>query len=225
MQGSESRHPGGAAGRLVEATTDREDDARTLRALLDGATVGLALLDEDGRFLSVNRPLVDLVGREEEALLGATLMELVEGAAADAAREALSRSEGSSHEWSLRRADGTSAEVRLTLSVLSEVVSGEARFAATCEPIPGPRDDRYRELKASEARLHALIEASPLGIDVMDRDGYPVFYNPMAEELHGIPFQAATGNGWADAVHPEDRERVTTTWYEAARSGTTRAET
>src|SRR5690606_774615 len=102
----------------------------------------------------------------------------LEGAAVDTAREALSGA-GGSHEWSLRRADGTSCEVRLTLSALAEDESGKALFAATFERIPGPRDVRYRELKASEARLHALVEASPLGIVVMDRDGYPVFYNPM----------------------------------------------
>ncbi len=224
MEGSESRHPGSAAARLVALAAERDDEARSLRALLDGAAVGLALLDENGRFLSVNRALVDLLGQEEEALLGIMVPELLEGAAVDTARGALTGAEGS-HEWSLRRADGTSSEVRVTLSALPEDASGRTRFAATVERLPGSRDVLYRELKASEARLHALVEASPLGIVVMDRDGYPVFYNPMAEELHGIPIDAAARNGWADAVHPEDRERVTTNWYEAARSGTRWADT
>jgi PAS domain S-box-containing protein len=76
-----------------------------------------------------------------------------------------------------------------------------------------------RAVRESEARLQALIEASPLGIDVMDLEGNPVFYNPKCEELHGIGLDAASGKGWEDAVHPEDRERVDASWYAAASKG------
>lgn len=81
----------------------------------------------------------------------------------------------------------------------------------------------YKQFEArllgSEARLRALVEASPLGITIMDLKGNPVFYNPKSEELHGISLAEAGGDGWVRAVHPEDRERIATTWYEAARTG------
>lgn len=73
-------------------------------------------------------------------------------------------------------------------------------------------------LEESEERLRALVEASPLGINILDLDGRPVFYNPRCEELHGIPFSQAGGKGWEKAVHPDDRERIVESWYAAARA-------
>jgi PAS domain S-box-containing protein len=74
-------------------------------------------------------------------------------------------------------------------------------------------------VEESEARLRALVEASPLGIVVMDTHGKPISYNPMCEALHGIEFSEAAGDGWEKALHPEDRERVAASWYAAAREG------
>lgn len=81
-----------------------------------------------------------------------------------------------------------------------------------------------RALRESEARLRALVQASPLGIDVMDVDGNPIYYNPKCEELHGIRLGDAAGKGWENAVHPEDRERVGASWYAAASKGDTWSE-
>lgn len=71
----------------------------------------------------------------------------------------------------------------------------------------------------SEARLKALLEASPLGIDIMDLDGNPIFYNPKAAELHGFDVGEGGAQRWVQALHPEDRERVERTWREAATKG------
>lgn len=76
-----------------------------------------------------------------------------------------------------------------------------------------------RAVRESEARLQALIDASPLGIDMMDLQGNPVFYNPKCAELHGIGLDEAHDKGWEEAVHPDDRERVDASWYAAASNG------
>jgi PAS domain S-box-containing protein len=80
-------------------------------------------------------------------------------------------------------------------------------------------------VRESEARLRALVEASPLGIDIMDLDGNPVFYNPKCEELHGIGLNEAGGAGWTETLHPDDRERIAASWYEAAKARRPWAET
>lgn len=76
----------------------------------------------------------------------------------------------------------------------------------------------HREAQESAARMHALIEASPLGIAITDPDGHPTFYNPTCEAMHGMNLAQASGRGWAEAVHPDDRQRVAASWYEAAGS-------
>lgn len=78
---------------------------------------------------------------------------------------------------------------------------------------------RYEKLRESEARLQALVAASPLGIVIMDLQGQPVYYNPRCEELHGLGLSAAQGAGWVDALHPADRKRILASWSEAAAAG------
>ncbi|HLS80251.1 MAG TPA: PAS domain-containing sensor histidine kinase [Steroidobacter sp.] len=71
------------------------------------------------------------------------------------------------------------------------------------------------KLRKSEARFRALVEASPLGIAVMDMNGEPIFYNPMCEMLHGSSLEEARASGWTRALHPDDRQWVADSWRRA----------
>lgn len=116
---------------------------------------------------------------------------------------------------------GKDGEYRWFLARALPVRGGEGRITHWF----GTNTDitEYKQFEArllgSEARLRALIECSPLGITIMDLKGNPIFYSPKSEELHGISLAEAGGDGWLRAVHPEDRERIATTWYEAASTG------
>ncbi|HEX7012796.1 MAG TPA: ATP-binding protein [Steroidobacteraceae bacterium] len=81
------------------------------------------------------------------------------------------------------------------------------------------------KLRESEARFRALVEASPLGMDIMDMHGEPIFYNPKCEALHGRKLEEARGAQWAQAVHPEDRRRIFESWQQAVATGRPWAET
>lgn len=73
-------------------------------------------------------------------------------------------------------------------------------------------------LRESEARFRALVGASPLGIVIMDMHGQPTFYNPCCQALHGFGIDQARGEGWVNALHPEDRERIVDSWRMACQS-------
>lgn len=75
-----------------------------------------------------------------------------------------------------------------------------------------------QKLRESEERSRALVNASPFGIVFMDMHGHPTFYNPRCEALHGFGVEQAQGEGWARAVHPEDRQRVVDSWRMACES-------
>ncbi len=74
-------------------------------------------------------------------------------------------------------------------------------------------------LRDSEARFRAISDASPLGIFVSDRAGECVYTNAAYHRITGLTFDQALGTKWTSAIHPEDRERVTTEWVAAARGG------
>ena len=89
------------------------------------------------------------------------------------------------------------------------------RWIGSCHDI---HDQKVAEesLKTSEARLRSVIEESPVGVVLLDANGEPVYYNRKCAELRGLEVDQET---WVDVLHPEDRERVTKSWAEAADSG------
>jgi PAS domain S-box-containing protein len=74
------------------------------------------------------------------------------------------------------------------------------------------RKESESELYKSERLFHALAEVSPVGIFRTREDGYTTYVNPKWCELAGITPEEAFGNGWLEAVHPEDRLKLKSNW-------------
>ncbi len=70
----------------------------------------------------------------------------------------------------------------------------------------------------SEHRYETLTNISPVGIFRTEPDGYTTFVNPKWCEISGMSAQKALGNGWLEAVHPDDREYVIGGWQESTHS-------
>ena len=76
-----------------------------------------------------------------------------------------------------------------------------------------------RALQDSLARFRALAEGAPVGIFTADANGERTYVNSAWCEVAGIDPAAAMGSGWMQVLHPEDRERVSTTWRAAVSGG------
>ena len=74
-------------------------------------------------------------------------------------------------------------------------------------------------LRASEARFRASSEASPLGLFVTDAAGAYVYANPRCLHFAGLDAGSIQGDGWLQAIDPEDRERVRGEWRKAVATG------
>jgi PAS domain S-box-containing protein len=82
--------------------------------------------------------------------------------------------------------------------------------------------DRRRaevRLAESEERFRRLAAISPVGIFRANPQGECIYANKRACEIAGIPLEEAYGFGWAQSLHPDDRDRVIDTWREGAESG------
>jgi diguanylate cyclase (GGDEF)-like protein/PAS domain S-box-containing protein len=75
------------------------------------------------------------------------------------------------------------------------------------------------QLKESEALFHTLAKVAPVGIFRTNAAGGHVYSNQRWSEIAGISQQAATGRGWTEALHPDDRRRVAEAWYRSVASG------
>jgi PAS domain S-box-containing protein len=74
-------------------------------------------------------------------------------------------------------------------------------------------------LRSSEEIFQALAAHTPVGIFVSNAEGKCVYVNERWCELAGLTAEQALGEGWAEALHPEDEERVRGEWAEASEEG------
>ena len=74
-----------------------------------------------------------------------------------------------------------------------------------------------RSFKTTEAFLHTLASRASIGILLSDPWGNCHFFNQRLCELSGLTMADAAGEGWAKAIHADDRKRVLDEWYETAR--------
>jgi PAS domain S-box-containing protein len=73
-------------------------------------------------------------------------------------------------------------------------------------------------LRESEERFRVLAEVSPVGIFSADPAGRTLFVNARWSEFAGVPAARAIADGWALALHPDDRDRVQASWNAAIRT-------
>ncbi len=74
-------------------------------------------------------------------------------------------------------------------------------------------------LVASETRFRTLTTHAPVGIFQTDAGGDYIFINKRGCEITGLSPVEAMGNGWANALHPDDREQVFAEWRVARGAG------
>ncbi len=73
------------------------------------------------------------------------------------------------------------------------------------------------DLAKSEERYQTLADISPVGIFRTDIDGHTTYVNPTWSKISGLPAAEAMGEGWLDAVHPEDKLQLSNTWSSVAK--------
>ncbi|RCJ35697.1 histidine kinase [Nostoc punctiforme NIES-2108] len=70
-------------------------------------------------------------------------------------------------------------------------------------------------LQSGQQRYQLLAEASPACIFHTDVDGNVLYFNQRWSEITGYSLENSLGTGWANAVHPDDREQLLLAWNQA----------
>ena len=79
--------------------------------------------------------------------------------------------------------------------------------------------DRTAELRQNEERLRMLMAATPVGIFQTNARGEGVYINDWYCTITGMSPESANGFGWAERLHPDDRDRVLDEWKRAVPEG------
>ncbi|WP_425218144.1 PAS domain S-box protein [Tumidithrix helvetica] len=79
------------------------------------------------------------------------------------------------------------------------------------------RQKAETSLRDSEQRFVSLASAAPVGIFRTDPEGNCVYVNERWCQIAGLSPKEASGMGWANSLHIEDREMISAEWYLSAR--------
>jgi two-component system sensor histidine kinase UhpB len=191
---------------------------------------GIALIDPSSATLrAVNAAYAQLIGRAPGQLEGqpantgypaAAHVELL------VAEHAADLNGTATLQTQLLHRDGTCIPVEVQL-VAVRAGGGPVSFRIQTVTDLRARLAAEGELRLGEAQHTAaagfrqLADAAPVGVLLMDADGGCSYANPCWLALTGLLSDQARGDGWWDAVHPDDRERVSDGWERLARGATT----
>ena len=221
---------GGAEITLLSVTrdiTEIRELSRTLRenerrfALFMDHFPGLIwLATPDGRLQFVNAAFQSQLGLRVEDLIGKTAHEVLPPEIAS----------------SIRARDREVLATGMATAVVERIpIAGQARhllnvrFLIDRSPEPpllgGTSTDvtelvEAREaLARSEEKFRTLSESSPVAICMCDARGGVVYVNNRWSELTGRTAEQSLGDGWSQAIQPEDRAVVLQSWRSQAAAG------
>lgn len=194
---------------LKQAEAAERRSAERLRIVQDWAPIGICESDFTGRFLRVNDYFCRLTGYSRDELLTRRFQDIAHPDDADAVAVEVRQSDpatatGLRVERRYRHKDGHVLWVETHRSIVTDAAGLEQFNVTTVRDISARRvaDEALRE---SEARFRVLADSAPVLIWVHDAEGCR-YVNRAYLEFLGVAQSEVTGMGWANFIHPDDRE-------------------
>ncbi len=104
-------------------------------------------------------------------------------------------------------------------AALPERGPGELReFISAYNTMLGRRQSAERDAEAARQRMHTVASLAPVGIFHVSAEGRALFVNEQMRRITGLT-ELNTPKDLIQALHPADRDRVTTAWLNAMRRG------
>ena len=120
-------------------------------------------------------------------------------------------------EFRIVRPDGTFRWVSSKIDVVLGDDGRPVRFIGILVDITEKRE-ALRAVEYNQERRVALMEAVSAHAWLADARGEGLDYSAFCR-LTGLTIEKCRGDGWAQAVHPDDRDRVVARWHASMREG------
>jgi PAS domain S-box-containing protein len=214
------------ADTLTEALKESE---RFLGATLDGLSAHIVVLDERGEIILTNKAYRDFGTQNgiapRAAFEGSNYLAVCDGASGDHSEEAAPFAQGIREVLSGQRPSfeleypcHSPGEQRWFIAHATPFVDGGRQVIVAHENIT-KRKQAEEAVRQSEEKYRAIADHSPAGIFQTDTQGDCIYVNPHYSEITGLTLAEALGQGWSQALHPEDKQRIFDGWYAAAKVG------
>ncbi len=207
--------------RLRRTTTLLGENVARIQAILESALDCIITIDQEGKVLEWNPAAEQTFGYRREQALGWPLGELIvppdhREAHRKGLQHYLATGEGpvlgKRIEVTALRADGSEFPVELAVTVIPQ--AEPPVFTAYLRDLT-ERKRAETALRESEARFRNLADTAPVMIWMSDAEAKCVYVNQTWLHFAGRPPEAEAGDGWADAVHPDEAAAVLASFREA----------
>ena len=180
-----------------------------LSSILSDASIGVAITDETGRWLTANAAFCNLLGYALEELKQLDFAAITHPddrhLNVQLKKDVLNRRAGTTiFEKRYIRKDGQTVWVRLNLIVLrADPTSAAVRFLSLAEDISSAKAAE-EALRQRELRFRSLIENALDMIAVIHTDGTFVYLSPSVVKVLGYTPGEIEGHPVSQYVHPDD---------------------
>lgn len=195
-----------------------------LQAIYDGAPVGLAFVDADLRYVSVNQRLASLNGIAVEDHLGRKLSDVMPPVIYKKVepylRRALKGEAITGLELTRPVMPGNPDPITLLVSHQpARDEGGEVIGVSVAIVDISERMRVIQALRASEEHYRHMVEFNPHMPWIMEPNGNVIEASPHWLEFTGQTSEQTLGMGWKNAVHPDDLNRLLPTLLASLQSG------
>jgi PAS domain S-box-containing protein len=202
-----------------------QENQAFLQTVVDNLPVSLfvksASPDSSGRYVLANKVCEELFGWDKTSILGQTDYDLFPAAQADffvqQDREIMATGIKEIFEEAIDWPHLGKRVLKTAKVPLYDSDRQPKYLLAIAEDIT-ERKFVEQQLQASERRYATLTEMSPTGIFRTDLEGNCRYVNSRWCEISGLTPQEAMGQGWINALHPDDRKPMVQAWYQAAQA-------
>ena len=194
----------------------KEGDEKFFK-IFDNNLVGMILTNKNQQITDINDHLLDLIELERKNVLGKTALELglVDG-------EFISKMQlkvletGTLSGIELSFSTKSKKNISVLFSTQQFEINGLEHWLSTVIDV-SKKKEAEEKIAGSELRFRTLTKTAPVGIFETDVSGFTTYVNETWMQYSGMKFEEALGDGWLDAVHPEDREWLKKGWYSKTR--------
>ena len=175
-----------------------------LQAIYDGAPVGLAFIDQNLRYVNLNKKLADMNGATVEDHLGSRVSDMIPDLfplVEANIRRALRGERVNDFEAHLPHSRGT----RLVSYQPARDEAGEV-VGVSVAIVDISQSKRTEEaLQKSEQHYRRMVDLNPEVLWIMDAQGRNLDLSPSWETIEGEQKAKTTAHEWLKAIHPDDR--------------------
>jgi PAS domain S-box-containing protein len=198
-------------------------DVQQLANAFEYVDFGMVQVALDGKMMSVNSSLCEMLGYTNEELLKKTFVDItfVEDQADDLAnrQKLLSNEiENVRREKRYVHKQGQIIWIRLTVSLVREKTGEPKLFIAQTYDITARKLAEVGLLESLNS-FKILSEAMPQMVWMTSADGLAIYFNQQWVEYTGVSYEQSLGANWIQPFHPDDQKATMEAWKLATDTG------